>query len=81
MGIDELKSELPRAMNEQDFTFIGDGLVIVEEFIRNFLLANGYELVTLIMQEITGSRRTLRIWISSNSVGTYIELTVHDALV
>lgn len=82
MGIEELKDELPRAMNEQEFTFVGDGLIVVEEFIRNFLLTNGYELVTFIMEEITGARRSLRIWINSlqYSVGTYIELTIHDAL-
>jgi hypothetical protein len=77
-GYLNVRDGLARAINENSFTYVGEGLIEVENFISGYLLDNGYNLKSFIMQEIPGARRHLRIWFTDIEIdrGYYIEYTV-----
>lgn len=77
----KLKENMVRDMNEQNFTFVGDGLIEVENFVRDYLLSGGYILTVFVMEEIKGVRRHLKISCKNSETngGAYMELTVFDS--
>jgi len=84
-GFEDVKPELIRSINEQDFVYVGEGLIEVESYIGDYLLSYGYKLTSFSMQELRGSRRHLKIGcadiISSLMIGKsyFMELTVYDS--
>jgi hypothetical protein len=78
----KLKEDMIRAMNDQNFTFVGEGLVEVENFIRDYLLSGGWIMSGFIMEEDKGVRRHLRIYCKNplTEGATYMDLTVFDSM-
>lgn len=75
-----LKTELVRSMNEQEFTYIGDGIIEVEEYISNYMTERGFKMDVFKVEEITGVRRHLKIWCRELQYlkGYYMDITVHS---
>jgi hypothetical protein len=81
IGLHELQEGLARSMNDQNFTFVDEGLVEVETFISDYLNVYGYRIHTFKMEEIRGVRRCLKIT-CLNPLGAsgYFEFTVFDSI-
>ena len=79
MGFENIKLELIRSMNEQDFDYV-EGLVEVETYISEYLLIYGHELTSFISEELDGSRQHLRIWCQDvvYQRSYYMEFTVYQ---
>jgi hypothetical protein len=77
---ESLKVELIRAMNEQSFIYIGEGLTEVTSFINNFMDVRGFKFDTLHVEEIPQSRRRLRIYCRDKEFlrGSNIWITIHN---
>lgn len=80
LGQVELKKELVRAMNDQDFDYV-EGIDEVELFVNDFILTNGYTVTEFIVESIDGFKRHLRIFCIRNDetkFSVYIEITVNE---